>query len=150
MDVSLAGPSHVADLAHLLWSNASTHERDQQPVESFATDLRAWWAERGRSHHAFIAREGMSPVIGMAWLALVARVPRPGITTRQSADIQSVFVLPDHRGQGVGAALVQAATHHAFHLGAAHVTVHSSTAAVPLYERLGFASSRDVLVTTDG
>ena len=150
MDVSLAGPSHVADLARLLWANASPHEREQQPVESFATDLRAWWAEHARSHHAFVARDGSSPVIGMAWMALVPRVPRPGTTTRRSADIQSVFVLPDHRGRGVGAALVRAATHHAFHLGAEHVTVHSSTRAVPLYERLGFASSREVLVSTAG
>lgn len=78
----------------------------------------------------------------MAWVALVPRVPRPGDLTRLSADIQSVVVLPDHRGAGIGAALVDAAARHAEDLGAVRVTVHSGPRSVPLYERLGFASSR--------
>lgn len=81
----------------------------------------------------------------MAWLALVPRVPRPGRIGRLSADVQSVFVVPAHRGRGIGAALVEAVTQHALQLGAAHVTVHSSEGAVPLYERLGFTSSRLLL-----
>ncbi len=68
-------------------------------------------------------------------------MPRPGLTTRLSADVQSVFVLPAQRGRGIGAALVRAVTDHALRLGATHVTVHSSEGAVSLYERLGFASS---------
>jgi predicted N-acetyltransferase YhbS len=78
-------------------------------------------------------------------LALIARVPRPGTTTRLSADLQSVFVVPEHRGNQIGAALVQAATEHVVRLGAGRVTVHSSRGAVPLYERLGFASSEELL-----
>jgi GNAT superfamily N-acetyltransferase len=81
----------------------------------------------------------------MAWLALVPRVPRPGVTTRLSADVQSVFVVPEHRGKGIGSALVQTASDHARRLGAGRVTVSSSRAAVPMYERLGFASSRQLL-----
>jgi len=81
----------------------------------------------------------------MAWTALVPRVPRPGALGRLSADIQSVFVLPQHRGEGIGSALVQAATQHAERLGSLHVTAHSGRRAVPVYERLGFAASRQLL-----
>lgn len=135
----------MGQLARLLWLNASPDERQRQSPESFATDLSAWWAAHARSHVVFIARHHAPDVVGMAWLAIVPRVPRPGTTARLSADIQSVFVLPAERGRGVGTALVQAATARALRLGAAHVTVHSSEGAVPLYERLGFASSRVLL-----
>lgn len=53
----------------------------------------------------------------MAWLALVPRMPGP------------------------------AARDRALGLGAVHVTVHSSRRAVPVSERLGFASSRHLLQT---
>jgi GNAT superfamily N-acetyltransferase len=130
----------VADLARLLWLHAAADERAQQSVESFAVDLQAWWTDHDDSHLAFVARRAGSEVVGMAWLALVPRVPRPGGTKRCSADIQSVFVVPEQRGNGIGSALVQVATEHALRLGAGRVTVQSGRKAVPLYERLGFAS----------
>lgn len=145
MDVGPAGPQDVPHLARLLWLFAAPDEQAQQSAESFATALDAWWSDHARSHVAFVARRPGSDAVGMAWLALVARPPRPGATHRLSADIQSVFVLPEERGKGVGAALVRAATEHALHLGAGLVTVHSGTRAVPVYERLGFASSRQLL-----
>ena len=147
MDIGLAGPQDVSQLARLLWLTAATGEQAQQSVEAFAGDLDAWWADRADSHVAFVARHTGSDVVGMAWVALVPRVPRPGTTTRLSADLQSVFVLPEQRGRGIGAALVQAATEHARRLGATRVTVHSSSEAVPVYERLGFAPSRELLQT---
>jgi GNAT superfamily N-acetyltransferase len=81
----------------------------------------------------------------MAWVALVPRVPRPGQGLRFSADIQTVFVEDAHRHQGIGSALVRAAADHATSLGASRVTVHSGRKAVPVYERLGFESSRRLL-----
>lgn len=81
----------------------------------------------------------------MAWVAIVPRVPRPGATSRLSADVQSVFVMPEYRGRGVGSALVNAAAEHAARFGALRVTVHSGRKAVPVYERLGFQSSRQLL-----
>jgi GNAT superfamily N-acetyltransferase len=135
----------MAHLARLLWSHAAPDEQAKQSVESFAIDLAAWWTDHDDSHLAFIARLADSEVVGMAWLALVPRVPRPGATTRHSADIQSVFVVSEHRGNRIGSALIQAAAEHAVRLGAARVTVHSSRNAVPVYERLGFGSSRRLL-----
>jgi GNAT superfamily N-acetyltransferase len=125
--------------------HAAPDEQAKQSVESFAVDLARWWAVHDDSHTAFVARRADREVVGMAWLALVPRVPRPGMTTRSSADIQSVFVVSDHRGNGIGSALVAAASEHALRLGAHRVTVSSGRKAVPMYERLGFASSRQLL-----
>ncbi len=146
MDVGIAGPQDVGHLARLLELFASPAERARS-TGSFDVDLAGWWAEHVRTHIPFLARDPGADVVGMAWLALVPRVPRPGLTTRLSADVQSVFVLPAQRGRGIGAALVRAVTDHALRLGATHVTVHSSEGAVSLYERLGFASSPLLLQT---
>jgi len=145
MDICIADQADLGHLARLLWLNAAPDQQAKQSVDSFAVDLDAWWTDHYDSHLAFIARLAESEVVGMAWLALVPRVPRPGVTTRRSADIQSVFVVPEQRGRRIGSALVQTASDHAFRLGASHVTVHSGRKAVPVYERLGFASSRQLL-----
>lgn len=146
MDVGLAGPQDAGELARLLQLFASPEERAAS-TGPFEVDLAGWWAEHERSHIPFVARTSGSDVVGMAWLAVVPRVPRPGRLARLSADIQSVFVLPAERGKGIGAALVRAVTDHALRLGAEHVTVHSSEGAVTLYERLGFTPSPLLLQT---
>lgn len=145
MEIALATSEDVTELAQLLWRHAAQHEQESQSVDSFAVDLGGWWTRDGRAHHAFLARSAESEAVGMAWLALVPRVPRPGTVTRYSADVQSVFVVPRERGKGVGSALITAATSHALGLGAGRITVQSGRKAVPLYERLGFASSPQLL-----
>jgi len=78
VDIGLAGPEDLSHLAHLLWLHAAPEEQEQQSVQSFASDLDAWWADHNDSHLAFVARLAESEVVGMAWLALFLRVPRPG------------------------------------------------------------------------
>jgi GNAT superfamily N-acetyltransferase len=140
-----ATTTDIADLALLLWLDTWEDEPTRQSIDSFGAELTPWWAAHQDSHFAFIARLSPAGIAGMAWVALVPRVPRPGATSRLSADIQSVFVMPQHRGAGIGSALVEAASAHATNLGALRVTVHSGRKAVPVYERLGFESSRRLL-----
>jgi GNAT superfamily N-acetyltransferase len=143
--ISQASAEDIAGLARLLWLDTRGEEPQQRSVDAFAADLAEWWTDRYGSHLAFVARMDEPEIVGMAWVALVPRVPRPGATSRLSADIQSVFVRPEHRGRGIGSALVEAASVRAAELGSSHVTVHSGRRAVPVYERLGFASSRQLL-----
>jgi GNAT superfamily N-acetyltransferase len=146
--ISQADADDIADLAVLLWRDTLHEEPSGQSVEAFAEDLAQWWSAHQHSHLAFVARLPSSKIVGMAWVALLPRVPRPGATNRLSADIQSVFVMPEHRRQGIGSALVEAATEHATRLGSLRVTVQSGRKAVPIYERLGFESTRQLLQRT--
>jgi GNAT superfamily N-acetyltransferase len=148
--IGQANSDDVADLARLLWLDTRHEEPAREPVDAFAEQLALWWAARRDSHFAFVARLPQRGLVGMAWVALVPRVPRPGATSRLSADIQSVFVLPEHRGQGIGSSLVEAASQHATNLGSLRVTVHSGRRAVEMYERLGFESSRQLLQRPPG
>lgn len=149
MDVRLAGPDDVADLARLLWLFAARDEQARQSLDVFVADLADWRAAHRDSHSAFLGRLPGAGAVGMAWVALLPRVPRPGNLSRVSADLQSLFVLEEHRGHGIGTALVRAATEHAQSRGASRVTVDSGPLAMPLYERLGFAAT-DLLLQRSG
>ncbi|WP_152363902.1 GNAT family N-acetyltransferase [Microlunatus speluncae] len=145
MRISQGNTDDITGLARLLCLNTRPEEPAPEAVDAFAAELTTWWSARQDSHLVFVARLARPEILGMAWVALIPRVPRPGATSRLSADIQSVFVLPTQRGHGIGSGLVEAATVRAIELGALHVTVHSGRQAVPVYERLGFASSRQLL-----
>ena len=135
----------VAALAEVLWLHDRGELPDQKSLHQFAVELAQWWDDHHYTHTAFVAQLGGPQLVGMAWVAMVPRVPRPAVFTRLSADLQSVFVRPEHRGRGIGSALVEAASEHAVGLGALRLTVHSGRKAVPLYERLGFATSPQLL-----
>lgn len=137
MEMRLAGTEDLSDIARLLWLNGSPEEQGSQSQQDFATEVQTWWHEHGESHLALLAVEDVA--VGMAWVCLVPRPPRPGNSTRTAADLQSVYVLPEHRGRGIGTALVEEALRCAHSRGAERLTVHSGRRAAPLYQRLGFA-----------
>lgn len=142
MKIDRANLADALSLARLLW--LLTYEAEPQDTEMkvFGDELMAWWRENQDSFAAFVARdEDTDGVVGMAWVALAPRTPRPGKPRRVTGDIQSVYVLSDYRGRGLGGAVVKAATEFAEGQGAGCVTVASRPAAVSMYERLGFAST---------
>ncbi|WP_197522861.1 GNAT family N-acetyltransferase [Occultella aeris] len=145
MRISRGTADDSGELARLLWLDTVNGEYSESSADEFTADLATWWTVHQDTHLAFVARLDRPEIVGMAWVALIPRTPRPGATSRLSADIQSVFVVPEQRGQGIGSALVHAASGHAAQLGALRVTVHSGRKAVPVYERLGFESSRQLL-----
>jgi GNAT superfamily N-acetyltransferase len=144
MEIRVAVPDDVVQLAGLLGPFADC---DQATGAAFAPDLLRWWSEHD-SHVAFLAVLPSGDAVGMAWLALTARVPRPGGAARRCGDVQSVYVVPEHRSAGVGTALLRALVQHAETLGVEHVTVHSNQRASSLYERAGFTSSPELLMRT--
>jgi GNAT superfamily N-acetyltransferase len=143
--IGQAGAGDVAELTRLLWLDTHHEEPSAEACAEFAGLLAGWWAGREDAYPAFVARLGGPGIVGMAWVALVPRVPRPGAVERMTGDVQSVFVFPEHRGRGIGSAPVRAAAEHATGLGAPRVTVHSGRSAVPVYERLGFGGSRRLM-----
>lgn len=75
-----------------------------------------------------------------------------GLTTTASYDatgwIGNVVVAADHRGEGLGTALVQAAVDHLRDAGAETVGLYALADSRSLYERLGFEARGEVVAAT--
>ncbi|SED52146.1 N-acetylglutamate synthase, GNAT family [Streptomyces sp. 3213] len=142
-----AEPAELGAVAELRWQWIL--EGGGQPVtarEEFVGHFVDWAAEHAGSHRCMVVvRDGA--VIGMAWPAVVQRVPTPSALHRASGDVQCVYVIPGERDSGVGGRLVEAVLGRARELGLERVTVHSSPRAIPAYARRGFATSPRLLHT---
>ena len=140
-----AEPFETEAVAGLRWRWVV--ERGGVPVvtrEEFVASMLTFAAEHGRTHYRVVAvRSGI--VVGMAWLAVLPRVPSPRATRRASGDVQCVYVVPEERNANIGNKLMDAILDKARQLNLEHVTVHSSPEAIRLYERNGFTASSRLL-----
>jgi GNAT superfamily N-acetyltransferase len=116
--------------------------------DEFVDFFARWLVEHEMSHYCVVAVRG-GEIVGMAWLAVVPRVPSPRAPKRASGDVQCVYVVPAERNSGTGALLVAAVLDRARSLELDHVTVHSSSRAVSVYKRAGFMVSEKLLQTAD-
>lgn len=105
-------------------------------IEQFAE----WATAHSSTHQCFLAEVDGS-LVGMAWLAVSDRVPSPRAMNRESADLQSVYVLPAFRGRHIGARLIDEVVNAASVRGAERLTVHSSPDAVTAYARAGLEAT---------
>ncbi|MGW3855800.1 GNAT family N-acetyltransferase [Micromonospora arida] len=135
--VRRASDADAPALAGLRWRRA-IQERGYQGdnLDEFVATLGNLM--RGHPEHRAFVAEAAGEVIGMAWLAVLDRVPTTNKYARRGGDVQSVFVVPELRDRRVGARLMSAVLNEARRLELEHVTVHSSTRAVPFYERNGW------------
>jgi ribosomal protein S18 acetylase RimI-like enzyme len=137
-----ADDDDMPGVAALRWRWIVDENAADEHVErsTFVDAFVAWAVDHRSSHHCVIA-EDEGTLVGMAWLAIVDRVPSPRALGRRSGDVQSVYVVPERRGAGVGRQLIDALSSHADALGVERTVVHSSGGAVGFYEREGFAST---------
>jgi GNAT superfamily N-acetyltransferase len=142
-----AEPAELDTVAGLRWQWVL--ENDGETVttrEEFVRHFVDWARENAGSHRCMVVVRD-DTIIGMAWLAVLQRVPSPRALRRASGDLQCVYVVPGARDGGVGGRLVDAVLARARELGLERVTVHSSPRAIPAYARRGFASSPRLLHT---
>jgi len=143
--VRRASATDAGALASLRWS-WRVDERGESGMAraEFVSAFSHWLVEHQGSHVPFVADiDGVA--VGMAWLATIERVPGPDVWRRVAGHLQSVYVLPAHRGAGLGAALIGASLREAADRQCDYVSVHPSERAFPLYRRLGFREHGGVL-----
>jgi ribosomal protein S18 acetylase RimI-like enzyme len=140
-----ASDPDIAALAALRWQ---WHEERHGPLDGspadFARSFLDWWSSHGSRFRAALVIDG-DDVVGMGFVALVDRVPKPGDLERHHGDIQSVYLAPEHRGRGLGSQLVRLLLDLAAAGGCDRTEVHSGRRAVPFYERAGFEHDQQLL-----
>ncbi|MEV4148944.1 GNAT family N-acetyltransferase [Amycolatopsis sp. NPDC049691] len=145
IEVRAVRPAELAAVAELRWRWVA--EQDGLPGDGraeFVREFALWAREHAATHHCLVVvRAGR--VLGMAFLAVTPRVPTPAAFTRACGDVQSVYVVPEARREGLGGMLIEAVLRLAGELELERVTVHSSGPAVPAYERRGFAVAPQLL-----
>ncbi len=142
--VRAAGLTDAPALALLRWRWRSERGETGLHREQFVDAFVAWMSEHKESHLAWLAEADQVPV-GMAWLAVIHRIPGPGHWLRLSGNLQSVYVVPERRKAGIGELLVRAVVGRAQSLGLEYMSVHPSERSFSLYRRLGFLESSGVL-----
>lgn len=145
VEVRPARPEEFAAIAGLRWRwEVEAGETPQTTESAFVEGFAAWARQHADTHRCIVATRDGS-VVGMAWLAVVTRTPTPDAMVRATGDLQSVYLIPEARDGGLGGRLVAAALAEARALGLYKVTVQSTTRAVPVYARNGFAASPKLL-----
>jgi len=139
-----AGPSDADALARLRWTWRAVERDEKGDPDRFRADFTAWVREHRSSHVPFLV-EVDGDAVGMAWLAILQRVPGPERWTRLSGFLQSVYVLPEHRNDGLGSRLLEALIDGARGEGLEYLSVHPSPRSFPFYRRLGFTGEGSLL-----
>ncbi|MFJ7078181.1 GNAT family N-acetyltransferase [Streptomyces sp. NPDC098781] len=143
-----AEPGEWAVVAGLRWQWLQENDADAPAAadrEDFVRHFVAWAERHVASHRCMVLVGGDLRIIGMAWLAVVQRVPTPHALNRASGDVQCVYVVPEARDAGLGGLLISETLARASELGLERVTVHSSPRAIPAYARQGFENSPRLL-----
>ncbi len=141
VEIARAGLADAATLAALRFRWRTEEAGDTGPTqEAYASALAEWMLDHRASHVAYLAR-GDADAIGEAWRATVDRVPGVARPRRFCAFVQAVYVAPEHRGRGVGAALVGRLVEEARDEGFDYLVVHPSRRSFAFYRRLGFADA---------
>lgn len=111
---------------------------------TFPARFLAWFrSERAAGSLAWVAEDVR--VIGMLVMFVHERMPEPGRPTTSWGYIGNLFVHPDRRDAGTGAALLSAAIDDAKRRKLARLVLNPSPRSVPLYERAGFNREHGLL-----
>jgi hypothetical protein len=106
IDIRPAKDSELGTVAELRWQWIL--ENGGTPVttrDEFVHHFVRWAQENAFSHRCMVVVRG-DIVIGMAWLAIIQRVPTPRALERASGDVQCVYIVPDERDTGLGGRLI--------------------------------------------
>ena len=136
--------SDASELARLRWIWRAVERDETGDPSRFRIDFGDWMADHHRSHLPFVVEVDGSAV-GMAWLVIIERIPGPEKWTRLLGAIQSVYVVADHRNNGLGSLLIGRLVAEAERINLDYLSVHPSPLSFPFYRRLGFTGEGSLL-----
>ncbi len=140
----VADLSDADDLVRLRWVWRVVERGEKGDPNRFREDFTDWMALHEHTYLPFII-ESDGSVVGMAWLAVIDRIPGPQRWTRLSGAVQSVYVMAEHRNCGLGDLLMKVLIDGARTRGLEYLSVHPSPRSSLFYRRLGFEDEGSLL-----
>ena len=142
--VRVAGEGDLDALAALRLAWNEEHQGGALDDPAFAPAFVAWMVAEAPTRTFFVAELDGEPV-GMANVKRYDRMPAAGMASAGWwGYVGNVFVLPQHRDGGIGAALMEALQAWAWEHGYEHLRLAPSSKAGPFYERLGYVAGHVV------
>ncbi|HVA60561.1 MAG TPA: GNAT family N-acetyltransferase [Mycobacteriales bacterium] len=145
-DIRLTGPDDVAALA-VLRAHWAAELHGPSPDEGFPAAFAAWHHEETNRRRWWLA-VGPTRPIGMVSLALFDRMPAPGRPQSRWGYLANMFVVPERRDHGVGAALLAELLQWSHRQRLARVVLSPSQRSIPFYLRHGFHPAEELLIMT--
>lgn len=133
-----ARPEDYRVLAAMRYEFRAAMDEPDEGRDVFEARMLGWLEEHmGPTWLAWLASEG-EETIGVVFLHVVDKLPNPVPEPEQLGYVTSLYVRPDRRGAGVGAALLDAALDECRARGLDTVVLWPSARSRSLYERRGF------------
>jgi GNAT superfamily N-acetyltransferase len=145
-----ATPADVPAIARL--RHAWTEEDAGHAIadEGFDAAFATWWEHECRHRRHWVAEIDTDDsagidIVGMASIVVMSRMPQPGRPPTAWGYVHHVYVRPEHRSGGVGAALMGALADAGRADGYERLVLHPRPRSAPFYERLGFRPVDDLV-----
>ncbi|MDB4935120.1 MAG: acetyltransferase [Labilithrix sp.] len=117
------------------------------PARDYADVFRAWYArERDHRRTWLVETDPASAPVGMLNMLVFERMPKPGRAASRWGYVANAFVLREHRNEGLGTALLDAALAYADEHDFVRVVLSPSVRSIPFYARAGFELPTNLLV----
>lgn len=139
----LSSQSEVGDLITLrvAWGAENDRDLDDAFTERFSS-----WFEREHDRRVFFIARDEARAIGMVNLVVFERMPSIGGAGGGWGYLSNMYVVPERRGAGVGAALIAALLDVAQAQSLERIVLNPSARSIPLYERHGFRGDNQLMV----
>ena len=153
-EIRLATGADAPALARLRFEFRAALNEAVETEETFLARAVPWMAQRlalAKNWRCWVAEDG-GTIVGHLWLQLIEKIPNPAAELEWHGYITNVFVHPEARGSGLGAALMEAALACCRESGVDSVILWPTARSRTLYERHGFAVRDDIMeaVLDDG
>lgn len=139
-----AAPRDAGRLARLRYEFRAAEDPAVEGREAFLERCEPWMRERlapGRERWRCWVAEPDGAVRGHVWVQVVPKVPNPADEAEVHAYLTNMYVEPEHRGDGLGSALMRRAVAWCRERGVDSLILWPTEDSRSLYRRFGCAPS---------
>lgn len=145
--VRTAHPADAARLARLRYRFRAAEDPAVESREAFLERCEPWMRERldpeARTWRCWVA-EPDGAIRGHVWVQMVPKIPNPADEPEHHAYLTNMYVEPEHRGRGLGSALLERAVEACREEAVHSLILWPTEESRSLYRRFGCAPAEGI------